>query len=78
MSIFFDIEPLLQGVSFAHLFRIAIVAVVPMSIAMLMHAKDIKHKKKGFTVFLTVLSIFWLAGSALNLTVVIVISLIYG
>ena len=56
----------------------AFVAVVPMSIAMLMHAYDIKHKKKGFAVFLSVLSIFWLAGAALNATAIIVVSLIYG
>ena len=77
MSVFLDIEPLLQGITFAQLFIIAIVATVPMSIAMLMHAKDKKKKKKGFAVFLTVLSIFWLAGSALNLTLVIVMSLIH-
>lgn len=78
MSVFLDIELLLQGITFAQLFIIAIVATVPMSIAMLMHAKDIKHKKKGFAVFLTVLSIFWLAGSALNLTGIIIVSLIHG
>lgn len=77
MIVIFDIEPLWQG-SFVHLILICIAAVVPMSIAMLLHAKDIKHKKKGFAVFLIVLSIFWLSCSALNLTGIVVVKLIFG
>ena len=57
---------------------ILMIGLVPMSIAMLMHAKDIKDKKKGFAVFLTILSIFWLAGSALNATIIVITSLVFG
>lgn len=73
----FNTEPLLQ-VTMLELLIAAIVALVPMSIAMLMHAKDIKHKHKGFAIFLTILSIFWLAGCALNATAVVIVSLIFG
>lgn len=50
MSFAFDMEPLWQG-SFVQLILICIAAVVPMSIAMLLHAKDIEHKKKALQSF---------------------------
>lgn len=56
----------------------AFVAVVPMSIAMLMHAYDIKDKKKGFANFLNIFSIIWMAGLVLNLTIMVILSLIFG
>ena len=45
---------------------------------MLIHSKDVKDKKKGFANLLTIFSMIWLAGGALNIPIMVVISLIFG
>ena len=65
-------------ISLLTIFAVIIAGLVPMSIAMLMHSKDIIQKKQGFAVFLKVLAIVWLAYSALISIWVLVTSLIYG
>jgi hypothetical protein len=57
---------------------ISFAGLIPMSIAMLMHAYDIKSRKKGFAIFLTILSIFWLANSALLMAGMLIVSLVFG
>ena len=57
---------------------VIIVGLVPMSIAMLLHARDIMQRKKGFAIFLMVLSIAWLSHSALMITIMLIVSLVFG
>ena len=76
-AVFSGLQPF-WDISTLGLAVVALVAIVPMSIAMLIHAKDIKDKKKGFANFLTIFSIIWLAGGALNITIMVAISLIFG
>jgi dolichol kinase len=52
--------------------------LIPLGIGLLMHAKDIRGKRKGLSIFLTVLGWYWLITSALNATVIIVISIVFG
>jgi hypothetical protein len=52
--------------------------LIPLSIGLLMHAKDIREKKRGFSIFLTVLSWYWIVTGALNITAIIVVSIVFG
>lgn len=52
--------------------------LIPVSIGLLMHAKDIRETKHGISALLKALGLFWLIGSGVNIIAIIVISILFG
>ncbi len=52
--------------------------LVPVSVGLLMHSKDIRDTKHGVSALLKALGLFWLIGGGANIIIIIVISLLFG
>ncbi len=52
--------------------------LIPVSIGLLMHAKDIRETKRGVSSFLKALGMFWLIGGGVNIIAIIMISILFG